>query len=758
MKRKFSKVWSVFLAVLMVFQFSGITLAAGGLSTAPIADNITVVNNAGIADTVTVTGLTAGNIIKVYSSSTAQQLGSATVATGKTDATVSVSQLGTGAGSVYVSVTGTGMLESNKVEKDYIAEATTTAPLGTAITVTNNTTGKADTVALTGLKAKDVVKVYRDATATTVLGTATVAAAATTATVSITQLGTAAGSVYVTVTSYGSKESTRTKADYIAEAVSTAPLADTITIVNNAGIADTIKVTGLAATNIVKVYKDSTTTTVLGTATVPTGKTEVTVSIPQLATGSGTVYVTVTSSGKLQSARTAADYTAEATSTAPLGTTITVTNNTTGKADTVALTGLKAKDIVKVYRDATATTALGTATVAASATVATVSITQLGIGSGSVYVSVTNAGSKESVRTKADYIAESVSTAPIADNITIVNNAGIADTIKVTLATPTDIVRVYKDSTTTTPLGTAAVPAGKTEVTVSISQLATGSGTVYVTVTSSGKLESTRTAVAYLAEATTTAPADTTITVTNNTTGKADTVALTGLKAKDIVKVYRDATATTALGTATVAASATVATVSITQLGTGSGSVYVSVTNAGSKESTRTKADYIAEAVSTAPITDNITVTNNSGIADTIKVSLATPTDIVKVYKDSTSTTPLGTATVPAGKTEATVSIAQLSTGSGTVYVTVTSSGKLESARTAVDYTAESATTAPDPSKALVINNSGTDLIVVYGIKAGDTVKVYNVATGGTVLATAKAGGGGGGARALPTLPLHLIN
>ena len=74
--------------------------------------------------------------------------------------------------------------------------------------------------------------------------------------------------------------------------------------------------------------------------------------------------------------------------------------------------------------------------------------------------------------------------------------------------------------------------------------------------------------------------------------------------------------------------------------------------------------------------------------------------------------------------------------------MTVTSSGKLESARTAVDYAAEAATAAPDPSKALVINNSGTDLIVVYGIKAGDTVKVYNVASGGTVLATAKAATG----------------
>ncbi|MGD6875665.1 hypothetical protein [Bacillus infantis] len=93
----------------------------------------------------------------------------------------------------------------------------TPAPAADTITVTNNTAGTPDTVAVTGLAAGDVVKVYDAATAGTVLGTETVGAGQTTATVSIAQLGTGAGSVHVSVTSTGKTESTRTAKAFLAE-------------------------------------------------------------------------------------------------------------------------------------------------------------------------------------------------------------------------------------------------------------------------------------------------------------------------------------------------------------------------------------------------------------------------------------------------------------------------------------------------------------------------------------------------------------
>ncbi|MGN7359288.1 hypothetical protein ACTHPF_16255 [Paenibacillus sp. SAF-054] len=188
-------------------------------TTAPAVGNITVNNNYNSDDTVAVTGLTPGDVVKVYTSAAKTTLlGSATVAAGQTNATVTVNQLGASAGNVYVTVTSTGKGESVATVKPYAAEVVqSTAPAASSITVTNNPVGTPDTVEVTGLVAGDVVKVYATSSATTALGQATVASGDTSATVSIAQLGTADGDVWVSVTKVDQAESTRTVKAYSAE-------------------------------------------------------------------------------------------------------------------------------------------------------------------------------------------------------------------------------------------------------------------------------------------------------------------------------------------------------------------------------------------------------------------------------------------------------------------------------------------------------------------------------------------------------------
>ena len=393
MKESFKKVLSLVAAIALIFSLENGALAAG-LTPSPNADNITVTNNAGIADTVQVTGLNPGDVVKVYNTTT--QVGTATVATGKTSAVVSIAQLGSGAGSVFVSVTASGSLESNKVSQTYIAEVTSVTPSAGNITVTNNTTGTADTVKLTGLLAGDVVKVYKDGTVTTTLGTATVATGATTATVTITQLGTAAGSVFVSVTSKGDKESARTEKTYLAEAVTTAVEAAAVTIVNNAGIADTIKVTGLTATDVIKVYAAASGGAALGSATVAAGKTDATISVAQLGTAAGKAYVSVTSTGKLESTRTEVAYAAEATSATPDASKVLVINNV--GTDLVVVYGLTAADVVKIYSTLAGTAAIATATVGKDQTYAVITIAQLGAAGGDVYIGITSPTKLEGTR------------------------------------------------------------------------------------------------------------------------------------------------------------------------------------------------------------------------------------------------------------------------------------------------------------------------------------------------------------------------
>ena len=98
-------------------------------------------------------------------------------------------------------------------------------------------------------------------------------------------------------------------------------------------------------------------------------------------------------------------------------------------------------------------------------------------------------------------------------------------------------------------------------------------------------------------------------------------------------------------------------------------------------ESEGTEKSYVPQVESEPPNVDNILFINNTGTDLAIVYGL-TPGDIIKVYQDAISTTPLGTATV-AAKTNpgVVITIKQLGESGGTVYLTRTATGKLESKR-----------------------------------------------------------------------------
>ncbi len=698
---------------------------------------VDITNNVkGTADTVSVSGLSPKDVIKVYNAATGgKTLGSATVSSSGTSVKISISQLGTSAGTVYISLKSTGYLESGRVAVNYDAESVSTALDSSEIIVTNNAKGTADTVYVENLSAKDVVKVYSAVTDGSLLGQAT--ATSTNATVSITQLGNTAGSVYVSVTSKSMNESSRIEVDYAAEVASTVPSADNIIVTNNpTGTADSVYVAGLTAKDIVKVYDAATSGTILGKATATS--TTVTVTITQLGTAAGTVYVSVTSTSKAESSRTEADYDAEAVSTAPDSSNIAITNNASGTADTVYVSGLQENDIVKIYKTAKKGTALGNATVASGKTYATVDVAQLGTAAGSVYITVTSTNALESSCTQVTYSVEATSTAPSSSNIIVTNNVtGTADTVYVSGLTSGDIETVYTKATQGTVLGTATVASSASTATVSITQLGTVSGSVYVTVTSTGKAESARTEADYDAEPVSAAPDLSNIMVSNNAAGTADTVKVAGLTSGDIVSVYKSISKGTALGTATVASGTTYATVSITQLGTGSGEIYVSVTSTGCLETELTKVSYSAEEQTAAISSSSVSVTNNNGTSDTVTVTGLTAGDIINVYDAATNGSLIGTATVTTYASTATIAIEQLDATAGSIYVTKISKNKTESTSTKVDYSAEPTSTVPTASNVTIANNANaSDAITVIGLLSGDVVTVYKAATGSTTLGT----------------------
>jgi hypothetical protein len=640
------------------------TYSAVVQSVAPDVSDVTVTNNVGKASTIYVDGLGEGDVVKVYNAATGGKLlTSRIVGSNATDVTLSVSNLGVVAGSVYLSVTSKGMTESSRTMVNYSGEGQSNPVSTSNVTITNNV-GKAGTLFVNGLIPGDKLKIYNAEIGGSVLETAT-AKSDGTATVSLGQLGSDAGDVYISVTSAGMLESSRVQVGYSAANQSNTLDASNIVFNNNVGSDDTVQVSGVSAGAVINVYDAATGGDLLGTATVVSGETSATVSINPPGTGAGSVYVSVVVPNELESSRVQVGYLAEGKTSSISADDVIVTNNS-GKADIVYVSGLNANDTVNVYDSAVGGNLLGTATVASGETSATITTSQLSAMGGNIYVSLTDPNELESNRVEVDYSAEAQSDPVDVNNVTITNNCGAADTINLTGLSQNDIIKVYDSAQGGNLLGTATVASGDAKATISIAQLGTSAGNVYISRTSTNKTESSRVTVPYLAEALSSAPSASNIIVTNNA-GIDDTVQVTGLSANDIVDVYDSAQGGNLLGTSTVGSTGEGTTVSIPQLGSTAGSIYVSVTSTNKNESVRTQVGFAAEASSTAPVANNITIVNNAGIAGTVTVNGLSGNDVVNVYDSAQGSNLLGTSTVEKYGTQATVSVANLSATGGNV-------------------------------------------------------------------------------------------
>ena len=320
------------------------------------------------------------------------------------------------------------------------------------------------------MTAGDVIYVYDAASGGKLLGFGTVGVSSTDISIPIAQLGTSAGSVYISRISTSSTESGRVEGTYSAESISSTLDPSNIVVTNNSGKADTVQVEGLSDNEVVNVYDAASGGNLLGTATVAQYGTDATITIPQLGITSGNIYVSLTAINKLEGARVTKPYSAEATSTTVVDTNVIVTNNAS-VADTVEVNDFVAGDIVNIYDAAIGGNLLGTGTVAASGSTVTISIDQVGATAGTIYVSVTNAGKLASIRTPVTYLAEAPSDILPTESIVTTNNIASADTVKVTGLSLGDVINVYSLGIDGDLLGTATVTDNSAEVTISIHNL-----------------------------------------------------------------------------------------------------------------------------------------------------------------------------------------------------------------------------------------------------------------------------------------------
>ncbi len=408
-------------------------------------------------------------------------MGSTTVEAGQTSAVIVISQIGTGTGSVYVTIKKEGKLESTRTAQSYTSE-TSTAPSTSYITVVNNYIGTDDVITVTGLSEGDEIKVYNASTAGTLLISGIVEAGQTSVVLNVPQLGSTSGIIYVSVTKVNKLESARTQMNYTAEPTTTAPTAASIIVTNNkAGMDDTVKITNLIEGDIVTVYSASTGGTVLGSTTVEAGQTSAVVVIPQIGTGAGVVYVTIKKEGKLESTRTMKDYPSEL-SVFPSTAIITVNNTYSGINDTITVSGVLEGDEVKVYNSSTAGNLLASGKVQAGQNSLIMSVPQLGLTAGTIYLTITSVTNLESARVSKTYSAEPTPTEPIANAIsavikaetsklqsdsdsarTLVNDLSDSST-KTTLASRLDALQIIIDIINAVPTNLRASSVGITNI------------------------------------------------------------------------------------------------------------------------------------------------------------------------------------------------------------------------------------------------------------------------------------------------------
>lgn len=694
-------------------------------SAQPKESMISIVNNAGLKDTIEVWGLISGDTVKVYTSpAITTPVGIAMVAAGKTSAVVAVDQLGTTSGSAFISVTSVGKTESSLTMKEYQEEKQSTAP--TRITVVNNA-GMADSIEVEGLISGDMVKVYTAPAILAPIATATVSKGKTSSEISIPQLGTGAGSVYISVTSTGKTESELTQKNYLEESKSGELKQSNITIVNNVGMKDSINITGLYPGDLINIYKAYTGSAIWAKATVEDGRTQLEIKVDQLGASYGSIFVSVTHPGRMESDRVEKSYDEEQSSSVLLDVKNILVTNNLGDNDLVKVVGLLSGDTIRVYQGISDTQMIGMGTVAKGKTSIILKVSALDPNGGNVYVSLANTGKSEGSRVLQTYEKEYISEGLLKSDIYIVNNANAKDTIKVVGLEAGDIIKVYPPDPLdpTKPASayfSAAVAAGRTEVIIT-TQLEESGGSVFISLTAPGKLESEKIETVYLTADETEAPNVSNITITNNAS-VADTVRVTGLAPGTLVQVY-DAN-DKIIGKGTVAAGKTEITISIKQLGTDKGNVSISATLPGKKESNKVSKDYLNEPESKALLDSQIMITNNAGNSDTAKVTGLAAKSVIKVYSQPTDGDVIGTATVGSGKTEVTVSIKQIGTTGGSLYVSLTEPYKAEGPRTPKSYGNESPSSEPITENVTVYNYGGiSDLVVFTGLTAGTVVKVY---------------------------------
>lgn len=405
-------------------------------------------------------------------------------------------------------------------------------------------------------------------------------------------------------------------------------------------------------------------------------ETNMTCYIKQLGKNGGVLYIKIKKDGK-EAETITVTYDAEP-KTSPISKSnvkVTVTNNY-GKPDVINFQNIEKKAIYRIYKNTKAQKPIDQFT--AKSTTEKRTIQQLSATAGSIYITVEKSESSESEATKINYTAEKL---PFIStkNITITNFHKAKDQIALKGLTKGNTYTIYRDDSLKNKIISFTATTKSKNVTVT--QIGTKAGVVYVVVSKKGYQSSKPTKVAYSKEKLV-AISSKNVKVTNNNNSK-DKITFKGLTKGNTYTIFLDKKLKKKL--VSFKAAAKTKTLTVKQVGQKAGNIYVVVRKSPYLQSSATKVSHLAER--TPALSSNNVVVNNTKKQDTIKLSGLKKGTTYIIYKNAKKKTKL--TSFKASTTTKTITVKQLGVNEGKLYILAQSPGLRPSLLTTVHYSKE---------------------------------------------------------------------
>lgn len=354
---------------------------------------------------------------------------------------------------------------------------------------------------------------------------------------------------------------------------------------------------------------------------------------------------------------------------------VTISNNY-GKDDVITFKNLQKNWVYRIYSDKGLTKKIKQFTPTKSST--TIKIKQIGRQKGTLYITVTKPGLLEGFPTAVKFKTEQLPQVKYG-NVTVINNIGKKDTLKIKGLIKGAHYNIYKDSKLKQSIASFTATGTKKELHVPLNDK---KGKLYIVASKSGYISSRVTAVPYKAQPTV-AITGKNVKVTNGQ--ERDTITLTGLKKGSKYVIYKDAKKKKVITSFT--ATNNTKTITVKQLGKREGKIYITVQAPGYLTSDTTEVPFVAERTPAFP-SRNVIVKNNK-TRDSITLFGLEKGTTYTVYKDKQLKKELANYTASKYVTTVTFSIDQLGKSAEKLYITAKAPGLRTSKITIVKYSGE---------------------------------------------------------------------